>query len=61
MYRVTLENTFTGLTFDFLDFGDAVGFIGLAIENGSYSKIVGVEPVKATISCISSEEVGLNE
>lgn len=34
IYRVTLDETFKGTTFEFIDYGEAMGFIAQAIENG---------------------------
>ena len=62
IYRVKLDQTYTGLRFDFVDYGDAMGFIGSALENGRYNSSKGeCEHISATIEIIEEEEVGLNE
>lgn len=63
IYRVQLDNTYTGLTFDFVDYGDAMGFIGFALESGRYRNSTKgtCEPVSVSIDLIEEEEVGLNE
>lgn len=33
-YRVTLSQTYSDVFFDFLDYGEAMGFVGTALENG---------------------------
>lgn len=60
MYRVKLSNTYSGLFFDFFDFGEAMGFVGQAIENGAYTTSEGIEePIRAEIYVVKTEEVGL--
>lgn len=63
IYRVHLDQTYVGLHFDFADYGDAMGFIGFALENGRYhSSTKGeTEPIGVSIEVIEEEGVGLNE
>ena len=63
IYRVHLDQTYTGLHFDFVDLGDAMGFIGFALENGRYHNSTKGETtsIAASIEVIEPEEVGLNE
>lgn len=54
-YRVKINNTFTGLSFDFLNWDDATNFMGMAIDYGKYTDVNGEEEgVKVTV-----EEVDL--
>lgn len=56
MYIVTINNTYQGLKFKFRNFDDAIGFAGMAIENGEYTNSNNeTESVKATITFV--EEV----
>jgi hypothetical protein len=50
IYRVTLNNTYSGLAFDFTNWDDATNFAGMAVDYGSYENSSGeVESVKVTI------------
>ena len=50
MYTVTMKNTYSGLEFKFWDFEEAMSFVGLAIEKGTYTSTTGeVEPLKVII------------
>ena len=54
-YRVKINNTYTGLSFDFLNWDDATNFMGMAIDYGRYTDVNGEEEgVKVTV-----EEVDL--
>ncbi len=54
-YRVKINNTYTGLSFDFLNWDDATNFMGMAIDFGKYTDVNGAEEgVKVTV-----EEVDL--
>ena len=54
-YRLTLNNTYIGLSFDFMNWDDATNFMGMAIDYGKYTNTDGEEEgVKITI-----EEVDL--
>ena len=59
MYRVKLSETYVGLFFDFTDYGEAMGFVGIALENGHYGDEH--KQLTATIEIIETEEVGLND
>ena len=49
-YRVTLNNTYSGLAFDFVNWDDATNFAGMVVDYGSYENSSGeVESVKVTI------------
>lgn len=56
IYRVELDKTFSDVYFDFVDYGEAMGFIGTALENGHKDG----EGITAKI-WIEDKEVGLNE
>lgn len=56
IYRVELSGTYSDTKFDFIDYGEAMGFVGTALENGAE----GEKPLTAEISIIR-KEVGLNE
>lgn len=54
-YRVTLNNTYRGLSFDFTNWDDATNFMGMAVDYGKYTNTDDEEEgVKITI-----EEVDL--
>ena len=54
-YRVTMNNTYRGLSFDFTNWDDATNFAGMVVDCGKYENTDGeVEKVKVTI-----EEVDL--
>lgn len=54
-YRVKINNTYTGLSFDFLNWDDATNFMGMAIDYGRYTNADETEEgVKVTV-----EEVDL--
>ena len=54
-YRVTINNTYRGLSFDFTNWDDATNFAGMAVDFGKYTNTEGEnENVKVTI-----EEVDL--
>lgn len=54
-YRVTINNTYRGLSFDFPNWDDATNFAGMAVDYGKYENTDGEdESVKVTI-----EEVDL--
>ena len=55
-YRVELDKTFSDVYFDFMDYYEAISFIGTALENGHKNG----EGISAKIY-IQDEEVGLNE
>lgn len=55
-YRVELSGTYSGTHFDFTDYGEAMGFVGIALENGTDSG----KDVSATVSIVR-QEVGLSE
>lgn len=55
-YRVELSGTYSGTYFDFTDYGEAMGFVGIALENGTDSG----KDVSATVSIVR-QEVGLSE
>lgn len=42
-YRVTLNNTYRGLSFDFTNWDDATNFMGMAIDYGKYTNTDGEE------------------
>ena len=50
-YRVELDYTYTGVYFDFNDFGEAMNFMGMAIESGTRFNDDGTpsKKIKATI------------
>lgn len=49
-YRLKMNNTFDGLTFDFANWDDATNFAGLVIDYGKYTNRDGEEEgVKVTI------------
>lgn len=56
IYRIELSETYSGTVFDFTDYGEAMGFVGIALENGRKDG----KDLTAKISIIRSE-VGLNE
>lgn len=50
MYTVTMKNTYSGLEFKFYDFEEAMTFVSLAIEKGTYTNTNGdVEPLKVIL------------
>lgn len=50
MYFVKLNQTYSGTVFKFRNFDEAVNFIGVAVEYGTYTNTDGtVEPIKATM------------
>ena len=54
-YRVTINNTYRGLSFDFPNWDDATNFAGMVVDYGKYENTEGEdENVKVTI-----EEVDL--
>ena len=54
-YRVTINNTYKGLSFDFANWDDATSFMGMAVDYGKYTNTNGEEEaVKITV-----EEVDL--
>lgn len=54
-YRVTMNNTYRGLSFDFGNWDDATNFAGMVVDYGKYENTDGeTEAVKVTI-----EEVDL--
>lgn len=54
-YRVTINNTYRGLSFDFTNWDDVTNFAGMAVDFGKYTNTEGEdENVKVTI-----EEVDL--
>lgn len=54
-YRVTMNNTYRGLSFDFPNWDDATNFAGMVVDFGKYTNTEGEdESVKVTI-----EEVDL--
>lgn len=54
-YRVTINNTYRGLSFDFPNWDDATNFAGMVVDYGKYENTDGEdESVKVTI-----EEVDL--
>lgn len=56
IYRVELDATYLGTNFDFIDFGEAMGFIGAALESGTKDG----KRLSAAIRIVE-QEVGLNE
>ena len=50
-YRVELDYTYTGVYFDFNDFGEAMNFMGMVIESGTRFNDDGTpsKKIKATI------------
>lgn len=56
IYRVEINYSYSGVYFDFTDFGEMMGFLGIALENGHKAG----EKLRATVSVID-EEVGLDE
>lgn len=56
IYRVQLSGAYSATVFDFTDYGEAMGFVGIALENGKE----GERPLSAEISIIR-KEVGLDE
>ena len=57
IYRVELEHTYSGLSFDFYDFLTATNFMASALESMNYG-----DDDKITVKLtIIDEEVGLNE
>lgn len=57
IYRVELEHTYSGLSFDFADYQQACDFMASALESMNYGD-GGKRTCKLTII---DEEVGLNE
>lgn len=57
MYRVTFDGI-NVLEFTFVDYGDAIGFVGFATECGSYKRYTtsNAEPVKALIEKVEVDE-----
>ena len=55
-YRVKLTGTYSETVFDFTDYYEAMGFIGIALENGTDSG----KDMSATVSIVR-QEVGLSE
>lgn len=54
-YRVTINNTYKGLSFDFVNWDDATSFMGMAVDYGKYTDGNGIdEAIKVTV-----EEVDL--
>ena len=54
-YRVTMNNTYSGLSFDFVNWDDATAFMGAVVDFGKYTNTNGEEEsVKVSI-----EEVDL--
>ena len=54
-YRVTMNNTYSGLSFDFTNWDDATNFAGMVVDYGKYTDTHGEdENIKVTI-----EEVDL--
>lgn len=54
-YRVTINNTYRGLSFDFVNWDDATSFMGMAVDYGKYTDSNGIdEAIKVTV-----EEVDL--
>lgn len=53
IYRIELNATFSGVYFDFIDYGEMMGFLGQALESGIYKG----GKIKATIEVIDDEEV----
>lgn len=45
------------MTFNFIDYGEMMGFVGIALENGCLNNY----HLRAIIEIIEIEEVGLNE
>lgn len=45
------------MTFNFIDYGEMMGFVGTALENGRLNN----EYLQAIIEIVRVEEVGLNE
>ena len=49
-YRVTINNTYRGLSFDFTNWDDATNFAGMVVDYGKYENTDGEdENVKVTI------------
>ena len=57
IYRVELEHTYSGLSFDFYDFLTATNFMASALESMNY----GYDGKRTGKLTIIDEEVGLNE
>lgn len=57
IYRVELENTYTGVSFDFGSSYDAFNFMNAALESMTYGDI----DKRTGKLTIINEEVGLNE
>lgn len=54
-YRVTINKTYTGLSFDFVNWDDATSFMGMTVDYGKYTDNNGIdEAIKVTV-----EEVDL--
>lgn len=52
-YTIKIKNTFNGLEFVFVNFDDAVNFMGLVVENGRYTNSDGtIEPVSVTMTMV---------
>ena len=52
IYRVELSNTYSEVHFDFTDYGEAMGFVGIALESGRR----GDEKLTAKLSIIEEVE-----
>lgn len=49
-YRVTMNNTYRGLSFDFVNWDDATNFAGMVVDHGVYTNTDGEkESVEVTI------------
>ncbi len=49
-YRVKIDNTFNGLSFDFLNWDDATNFMGMVVDYGKYANADGTEEgVRVTV------------
>lgn len=49
-YRVKIDNTFSGLSFDFLNWDDAMNFMGMVVHYGKYANADGTEEgVRVTV------------
>lgn len=49
-YRVTINNTYRGLVFNFTNWDDATNFAGMVVDYGKYTNTNGEdESVKVTI------------
>lgn len=57
LYRVKIDNTFSGVVFEFNNYEDAMNFIGMVIDAGYRETDEGVYKLSASI--IKDEEVGL--